>query len=242
MEAASSIVKELVLACDASRGACRVAKTRASASRTVLLRCGDDDAAATAEHGSEWAFTAYDVDGAQRWTINLMGSDADLPRSAAMFAVRFETGDEPRPAKPFEAPAAAAPASVPARSEPARSEPEESASSSSSTGKVLTYAGFGVAILGLGSGLAVALSAKLKQDELDDVCKPQCSQSKLDAVKAQFTVAEVLLGVGAAGAVTGIVGAILWANTPSSAGTRGRSVSTVRATAGAGWVGLAGSF
>jgi hypothetical protein len=41
VDAASAIAKELVLACDASRGACSVAKTRESATRIVRLHCGD---------------------------------------------------------------------------------------------------------------------------------------------------------------------------------------------------------
>lgn len=229
-DAASAIAKELVLACDASRGACSLAKTRESATRIVRLHCGDD-AAATAESGSEWAFTAYDSDGTQRWTINLFGADADLPRSAAMFAVRFETRDEPRPPTKIETAPAAAPVLE-------RTAPTES----SSTGKTLAYVGFGVGTVGLGAGLVAALHAKSKSDDLDNLCKPHCTQADVDDVRKWYTAADVLLVVGAAAAVTGTIGVIMWANTRSSTSTRGKSVSTVRATAGAGWVGLAGSF
>jgi tetratricopeptide (TPR) repeat protein len=52
------------------------------------------------------------------------------------------------------------------------------------------------------SALIVGLSAQSKYDELQDKCKPSCSESDVDSVKTRAVTSDVLWGMAAAAAVT----------------------------------------
>lgn len=100
--------RELSLACDAAGATCIVAETQASAARRILLKCDD----------TKWTVETHDANGTRLWSVDVAGDLSDRARSAAVFAVRAETGESlppPRAAEPI-APPSSAPA--PARAEP----------------------------------------------------------------------------------------------------------------------------
>jgi hypothetical protein len=96
------LARELTLACDAAGGACAVARDEGSADRRLVLHCAEP----------AWSLEATDAWGASKWSVDLVGGDADRLRSAAVFAVRAESDDRALVRAP-----ASPPASMPAPSE-----------------------------------------------------------------------------------------------------------------------------
>jgi hypothetical protein len=118
----SSFARELTLACDAAGGQCAVAADEATADRRLILHCTDP----------QWWLEGADRSGAPGWTVELVGSDADRLRSAAVFAVRAESAEAPRRAD--LAPAPSADPREPMKAVPARSsEPPSKAAPAAST-------------------------------------------------------------------------------------------------------------
>jgi hypothetical protein len=82
------VARELSLACDAAGGTCKVAASEASADRRIVLKCDD----------AKWTVETQDAKGARLWAFDVAGDPSDRARSAAVFAVRAETGESLPPA------------------------------------------------------------------------------------------------------------------------------------------------
>jgi hypothetical protein len=86
------VARELALACDAAGRTCSVASSEASAARRIFLKCDD----------TKWTIETHDAKGVRLWSVDVAGDPSDRARSAAVFAVRAETGEtlpSPPPAR-----------------------------------------------------------------------------------------------------------------------------------------------
>lgn len=93
------VARELNLACDAAGGACNVAASETSADRRIFLKCDE----------TKWTIEAHDAKGVRLWSVDVTGDVSDRARSAAVFAVRAETGERlPSPPPPPHEPAVVA--------------------------------------------------------------------------------------------------------------------------------------
>lgn len=103
------LARELSLACDAAGATCAVATTEASADRRVFLKCDE----------TKWTVETHDARGARLWSVDVAGDPSDRARSAAVFAVRAETGESLPPPRAADAIAPAPSAPAAPRAEPA---------------------------------------------------------------------------------------------------------------------------
>jgi hypothetical protein len=116
------VARQAGLACDASGGHCRIARTREEADRIAALTCAAD--------GSAWRLDAEDRSGRVLWWVTLTGDEESRARRAGLWIARAEeesgppaAQDEPAvtvaPPPAPEPPAPAPPASDAAPANPA---------------------------------------------------------------------------------------------------------------------------
>lgn len=132
--------------------------------------------------------------------------------------------------------------------------PEEPApSGGSSTGKVLMYSGFGVAVIGIGVGAVTGIMSLTQTNELKKICpNDQCPPGKegdIDSAKALGNISTAAFVVGGIGAAVGIVGLLTSGGekkeAPAARVPRPASAfapENVRAVLGPSYVGVAGAF
>lgn len=101
-------------------------------------------------------------------------------------SVDFATEKPPTPAvvTPVAPPPAAAPTAPPERPVP-----------------VIVYPLLGVGAVGLGSFALFGLMGKSKQSDLENTCKPSCTDTDLKPMKTSYLVGDISLGVGVASLV-----------------------------------------
>lgn len=145
-------------------------------------------------------------------------------------------------APPAQAPLAPTPA------EPARP------SGPSSTGKVLAYSGFGVALIGVGVGSVTGVMSLTKTNDLKEVCPnhqcPPGKEAEIDSAKTLGDVATAAFIAGGVGLGVGIVGLLMSGGAQEAAAStaHARRPSTplaptsVRAVLGPSYLGVAGTF
>jgi hypothetical protein len=68
-----------------------------------------------------------------------------------------------------------------------------------------TYVLAGVGIAALGTGAAVGYLGNKDAEDMEDECKPTCSQSRVDAAKMKLITANVAFGVGGAALLGALV-------------------------------------
>jgi hypothetical protein len=97
------VARELSLACDAAGAKCSVAANEAAADHRIVIRCDE----------TKWTVEAEDKRGARLWAVDVTGELSDRARSAAVFAVRAETGEHlPAASAPAPSPPPRAPVSI----------------------------------------------------------------------------------------------------------------------------------
>jgi len=103
--------------------------------------------------------------------------------------------------------------------------------------KVLTIGGFSLALAGGVVGIAAGVKTLSDEDELSSLCPDkQCSEDhadELDDAKSWGTVSTVAFALGGAGAIAGIVGAVLWARHDGRDSASGATSLTLSASASA---------
>lgn len=95
----------------------------------------------------------------------------------------------------------------------------------------------GLAAFGAMAGLAVSASGD--ESSLRTSCAPNCAQGDVDAIQTKLVLANVAMGVGIVGLGVALTSVIV-ANVGGSSTKTG--VSRMKWLAGAGWLGLSGSF
>jgi hypothetical protein len=124
-----------------------------------------------------------------------------------------------------------------------------------STGKVLMFSGFGVAVIGIGVGTVTGLMSLSKTNELKEVCpNDQCppgKQGEIDSATSLGNISTAAFVVGGLGLGVGIVGLLVSSGgekePPASAAHVRRPASAfaperVRAVLGPSYVGVSGVF
>ncbi len=171
------------------------------------------------------------------------------PASAAL--VELELKPDPT-AKVQAAALAAPPASTPARAAPRlpAQAPPARATHGSNPGRVLAWVSYGVAAVGLGTGIVFGQSAMSDEKSLRSSCPGRvCTleqQDALDFAKTKGTIATVGFAVAGGGAILGTV--LLLTSSASSGNARATKpegiagISRPRALLGIGGVALAGDF
>jgi hypothetical protein len=112
----------------------------------------------------------------------------------------------------------------------------------------LSWAAGGVALVGIGTGAALGLSAVSKRDELRNSCAPSCATSEVDDVRRRAVFANVAFGAGVVSAALAVTTYFVSQPTGSAttgAAKRSRHISLAAAPdprARGGFVALGGSF
>ena len=104
-------------------------------------------------------------------------------------------------------------AATPAKQLPAAS-PPTSLAPSAGRAPVMVYPLLGVGALGVGSFTLFGLLGKSKQNNLENTCKPNCTDSELKPMKTSYLVGDISLGAGAASL---IAAGILYIGRPEKA-------------------------
>jgi hypothetical protein len=70
---------------------------------------------------------------------------------------------------------------------------------------VITYVLAGVSLAGLATFAVLGVTASDRERQLKESCSPTCSDSEVESLKSRYTVANVVLGVGAAAGVAALI-------------------------------------
>lgn len=135
---------------------------------------------------------------------------------------------------------------------PAVQTTDEPGGGGSSTGKVLMFGGFGVAVVGIGVGAVTGLMSMSKVDEIKQDCVgDKCLASRagdIDDAKSLGNISTIAFAAGGVGAAVGIIGLIMSSGSSEAKPTPGVSHGTptharlVRPVLSPSYVGLSGSF
>jgi hypothetical protein len=137
---------------------------------------------------------------------------------------------------------------------PPEPEPAPEPSEANATPKILTFGGFGLAVVGIGVGSITGLMSLTKTNDLKQICKdnacPPDRRAEIDSATGLGNISTIAFIAGGVGLGAGIVGLVL-----SRSDTQEHPVSTaraktaspftpehVRAVLGPSYVGLAGAF
>ena len=105
----------------------------------------------------------------------------------------------------------------------------------------------GVGAVGIGGFIGFGVAGNSKRAELDAAgCKPNCSPSDVDAIKTDYVIADVSLGIGVASLAVATVLFVLAASSPAKRETpsawRSLTLAASPLPSGGGLVGVAGRF
>jgi len=134
---------------------------------------------------------------------------------------------------------------TPRKPEPAATLEPATSGSGSGPWKALMVGGFAVGAVGVAVGsvtgiLSIAKVSDVKDDCVDDRCKPSRA-SDIESAKSLGNISTVSFVVGGVGAVVGVVGLVM-SNKSSSEAPPPATTARVRPVLGAGYVGLTGAF
>jgi hypothetical protein len=119
-------------------------------------------------------------------------------------------------------------------------------SEESATPKILTYAGFGLAIVGIGVGAVTGIMSMSKVSDIKPDCPdnkcPQSRAADIDNARKLGNISTVGFVAGGVGLVAGIIGLVMSGGNKESSSPGTSALVKTKPLVGAGFIGLDGTF